>query len=299
MALHVIVGAGPIGTATSEQLMAEGHRVRVITRSGSGPDGVERVAADATDAARLTELTRGAAAVYNCANPLYHRWPTDWPPLADALLAAARATGAVLVAMSNLYGYGPVDEPMTEETPLRPSSVKGGVRARMWVQMLAAHEAGQVRVTEARASDFVGRGGHSLFTDMVLPAVKAGKAVTVPANVDVSHSLTYTVDAGRTLAALGTHEQAWGRAWHVPTAPAATLREAAQEYARIVGAPAPRIRRMPGAVLRAGSLFSPAAREFAEMRYQFERPFVLDSSAAQKEFGLEPTSLVDALRSMG
>jgi nucleoside-diphosphate-sugar epimerase len=66
----------------------------------------------------------------------------------------------------------------------------------------------------------------------------------------------------------------------------------------MVGAPEPRLRRMPALVLRAGGLFSPIAREFAKVAYQFERPFVLDSSAAQKQFGLEPTSLTDALRAM-
>ena len=40
------------------------------------------MAADATDAERLTALTRGAAALYNCANPAYHQWLTDWPPMA-------------------------------------------------------------------------------------------------------------------------------------------------------------------------------------------------------------------------
>src|SRR5262249_10884228 len=70
-ARHVMVGAGPIGPATAEHLVTDGHRVRVITRSGSGSDLVERVAADASDAERLTELTRGAAAIYNCANPPY------------------------------------------------------------------------------------------------------------------------------------------------------------------------------------------------------------------------------------
>src|SRR5436853_7699464 len=104
MALHVIVGAGPIGTATAQHLLAAGHDVRMITRSGSGPDGVERVAADATDAARLTTLAAGAAALYNCANPPYHRWPVEWPPLAAALLTSAERCGAVLVTMSNLYG---------------------------------------------------------------------------------------------------------------------------------------------------------------------------------------------------
>jgi nucleoside-diphosphate-sugar epimerase len=298
MALHVIVGAGPIGTATAEQLIADGHRVRVITRSGSGPEVVERIAANATDAERLTELTRGAAAIYNCANPPYQRWPTDWPPLATALLTAAERTGAVLVAMSNLYGYGPVDVAMTEETPMRPTSFKTGIRARMWADMLAAHQAGRIRATEARGSDYIGPRAQSLMTELVLPAVKAGRAATVPADLDAPHSWTYTVDAGRLLAVLGTREDAWGRVWHVPTAPAVSIRAAATEYARLTGAPEPRLRRMPQLALRAGGLFSATARQFTKVAYQFDRPFRLDSSAAQKQFDLEPTSLTDALRSM-
>ena len=96
--LHVIVGAGPVGTATANLLADRGEQVRVITRRGTGPERpeVERVAADATDSARLSELAEGAVALYNCANPPYHQWLTDWPPLNQALLRAAESSGAVL-----------------------------------------------------------------------------------------------------------------------------------------------------------------------------------------------------------
>jgi uncharacterized protein YbjT (DUF2867 family) len=105
MALHVIVGAGPIGTGVARLLAERGERVRVISRRGSGPDhpAVERVRADATQADRLSELATGAAALYNCANPEYHRWLTDWPPLAAALLTAAERNGAVLARSSVSY----------------------------------------------------------------------------------------------------------------------------------------------------------------------------------------------------
>jgi nucleoside-diphosphate-sugar epimerase len=257
------------------------------------------VAADATDTARLTEIAQGAAALYNCANPpKYTTWSRDWPPLAAALLGTAERTGAVLVTMSNLYGYGPVDGPMTPDLPLRAATVKGRIRAQMWREALAAHQAGRIRATEARASDFVGRGGKSIFAEMVLPRVRAGRTASAPVDFDVPHSLTFTGDAGRTLATLGTDERAWGRAWHVPTPPATTLRDAAERFARIVGAPPPRLREMPAAVLRFGALFNSGARGFVEMRYQFQRPFVLDSSETEHTFGLAPTSLDDALRSM-
>jgi hypothetical protein len=270
----------------------------VVTRSGAGPEGTRRVAADAADRDRLTELTRGAQALYNCANPRYHRWPTDWPPVAAAMLAAAESTGAGLVIMSNLYGYGPVDVPMTEDLPLAATTVKGGVRARMWRDAVEASEQGRVRVTEARASDFIGAGARSVVSDVVLPRVRTGQRAYAPIDFDQPHSLTYTGDAGRLLAVLGTDERSWGRAWHVPTAAAVTLREVAASYAQLVGAKAPRLTSVPTSVIRAIGLVNPEIREVVEMGYQFHRPFVLDSRAAEETFGLRPTALADALRTL-
>jgi len=37
MSLHVIVGAGPVGSATATLLATRGETVRLVTRSGSGP----------------------------------------------------------------------------------------------------------------------------------------------------------------------------------------------------------------------------------------------------------------------
>jgi nucleoside-diphosphate-sugar epimerase len=214
------------------------------------------------------------------------------------MLGAAERSGAVLVTMSNLYGYGPVRGPMTEDLPLAASTVKGRIRADMWRDALAAHDAGRVRVTEARASDYLGPGAASLFTTLVLPRVRIGKPAFVPANLDVPHSMTFTEDVGATLAVLGTDERSLGRVWHVPTAQPVTLRELASRFAALVGAPAPRLRAMPHAVLWIGGLVDAEAREFREVRYQFDNPWVLDSSAAEATFGLRPSPLDDALRSM-
>jgi nucleoside-diphosphate-sugar epimerase len=296
--MHLVIGAGPVGSATARALAERGERVRVVTRSGSGPvhPAIERVAADAADAPRLRELAAGASVLYNCVNPPYHRWPELWPPLAASMLAAAESVGAVLAITGNLYGYGPTDAPMTERTPLRPSSVKGGVRVRMWRDALAAHEAGRVRVVEARASDFIGVGGDSLLTTVVLSRVVRGRRAVVPAALDAPHSFTYVPDLARTLVALAADQRAWGRAWHVPSAPAVSVREAAAIACAGIGAPAPRLTRMPRAVLWAGGLANPLVRGFREMAYQFERPFVMDSSAATVTFGIEPTPLAEALR---
>ncbi|MEV0430177.1 NAD-dependent epimerase/dehydratase family protein [Micromonospora sp. NPDC050495] len=296
MALHVIVGAGPVGTATARLLADRGERVRVVTRRGTGPDhpAIERTAADAADTDRLTALTEGAAALYNCANPAYHRWPTDWPPLAAALLTAAQRTGAVLATVGNLYGYGPVDGPMTEATPLAATGVKGRVRNRMWADALAAHRAGEARITEVRGSDYLGTGGSSLAM-MVLPRVLAGRPVFLPVDWDAPHTWTYIPDVARTLVAAAAEERAWGRAWHVPSSPAVPMRDLATRAAALVGARAPRLIRMPYPLLWLAGLADPTARELRETAYQFRRPYVLDATAAERALGLTPTPLDQAL----
>ncbi|MFF0343378.1 NAD-dependent epimerase/dehydratase family protein [Kribbella sp. NPDC004875] len=294
--MRVVVGAGAVGSAVAQLLAARGEQVRVITRSGSGPDGVERVAADAK--AGLTQYVDGASAIYSCAGPAYNKWTTEWPPLNAALVAAAEASGAVLVTTGNLYGYGAVDGVMTEELPLLPNTVKGQVRAQLWSDALAAHKAGRIRTAEVRGSDYLGAGAVSPFSVSVLPKVIAGKRGLMPGNLDVPHSWTYVGDVARTLIAVGDDESAWGRAWHVPTPAPLSVRELARHAADLAGAPPARVAAMPSAILRLAGLVDPAAREMVEMQYQWQRPFVVDSTAATVAFGLKPTATDDALREM-
>lgn len=298
MSIHVIVGAGPVGLATARLLAGKGERVRLLTRSGAGPehDGIDRFAADANDSDALARHAEGAVALYCCAGPAYHRWPADWPPLGAALVRAAEASGAVLVTTSNLYGYGQVDGPMTEQLPLRPNSVKGKVRAELWADALAMHEAGRIRTAEVRGSDYLGAGTVTPFNVMVLPKVLAGQRGSVPADLDAPHSWTYVGDVARTLVAVAADENAWGRPWHVPTAPPLSIRALATRAAELAKAPVARVAKMPGFALRLAGFFNPLAREMLEMQYQLQRPFVLDSSAATSAFGIEPTSTDEALR---
>jgi len=293
--LHVVIGAGAVGSGTARHLAAAGHRVRIITRSGSGSiaAGIELVAADAVDTDRLTELATGAHAIYNCANPPYHRWATDWPPLATSLLDAAAATGARLVTMGNLYGYGSGSSPMRATDELDPPTRKGAIRVAMWEQALAAHTAGRVRISEARASDFFGAGlGDSAHLgDRVLPQLLRGKSISVIAKPDVTHSWSYIDDVCRTMVVLGTDDRSLGRAWHVPTGRPKTVREMATAVCTAAGVPVSTVRRLPPAVLRLAGLFSPIMRELPEMLYQFEEPFVIDADETTAVFGLEATPL--------
>jgi nucleoside-diphosphate-sugar epimerase len=298
MSLHVIVGAGPVGTATATVLAERGERVRVLTRRGGGPQhpAIERIAADATDADRLAALASGAAALYNCANPPYHQWFTDWPPLATALLTAAERSGAVLATASNLYGYGPVDAPITPSTPLAATHPKLKLRAQMWLDAEAAHQAGRIRATEVRASDYIE--ANSIFSIVLAKPLLAGKRAYVPAALDVPHSWTSITDVATTLITAATTGQGWGRAWLVPTNPPLTVREISARFTTLAGALAPKLTSLPYPVLWTSGLFSPTLRELRITNYQWTRPFVVDSTYTEQTLGLTPTPIDQALASI-
>jgi nucleoside-diphosphate-sugar epimerase len=292
MALHVIVGAGPVGSAVARELLDRGEQVRMITRSGSGVDGTDRVAANASDAHRLSELATGAAAIYNCVNPKYTDWETDWPPVANALLAAAESSGAVLATTGNLYVYGEVDRPMTEATPLAATGHKGKVRIQMWRDAMAAHEAGRIRAFEVRGGDYLG--GNSLMSLIIAPAMRKGRTAYVPAALDAPHTWTNVQDVAKLLVVGAGDERAWGRAWHVPSSPARTVRELTAVAAAQLGAE-PKVRSLPQSVVWTAGVFNPLLKELRETQHQFRKPFVLDSSAAEQTFGLKPASLEESV----
>ncbi|MFI0717696.1 NAD-dependent epimerase/dehydratase family protein [Streptomyces sp. NPDC021224] len=295
MSLHVVVGAGPTGSAVARLLAGSGERVRVVSRRGAGPDhpDIERVAADATDVEALVAAAKGASVLFNCAMPPYDRWPAEWPPLAAALLSAAERTGAAYVMLGNTYGYGAVDGPLTEDLPMAATTVKGRVRARMWADALAAHEAGRVRVTEVRATEYLGAGAASLYTLLVVPVVLAGQPVTYPGDLDAPHSWSHTGDVARTLVAAGRHEGAFGRAWHVPSTSDLPARLLTARLAEIAGAPAPVLDVMPQEELRRLGRADPVMAEIPEMRYLYQQPHILDATRTVRELGLGPATPLD------
>lgn len=292
---HVVLGAGPVGRAVVASLVARGIHPVVVTRSGASVPGASSRAADVTDPAQAAAAVTGADVVYQCAQPEYHRWPEEFPALQAGIVDAAAAAGALLVVAENLYGYGPHDGPLTEGLPLAATTRKGAVRARMWRDLEAAHEAGRLRVVAGRASDFFGPGveGSAVGERFFGPLV-AGKAAEIAGDPDRLHTYTYVGDFGEALVRLSETPATWGRAWHVPNAPTGTTRTLAEQAALLAGT-TPRLRTFARWQLRLVGLFVPPVRETVEMLYEFEHDFVVDHSAYAAHCGDHATPLAESL----
>ncbi|MFC8799095.1 NAD-dependent epimerase/dehydratase family protein [Promicromonospora sp. NPDC057138] len=297
---HLIVGAGPIGRHVAALLAERGSRVSVASRSGrsTGIDGVEHLALDAADADALARAAEGADYLYNCANPAdYTQWERVWPPLAASLLSAAERSGAVYAITGTLYPYGPVDVPLSEELPEAATDHKGLLRARMWAEAKAAHDAGRLRVVEVRGSDYMGRGvGGNGHISRLVPDAMRGKRVTMMGRTDLPHTFTDVADAARTLVAAAEDPGAHGRVWHVPSNAPVSQAQALTDVLASAGKPPVKISSLRGAALGATALVSPFMREMREIIYQWERPYVLDDSAARARFGITPTPWAEVCR---
>lgn len=92
--IHVIFGTGPLGRWTAKALIQMDKTVRMVNRSGMVSDplpGVEVTASDAYDTARAIEVTRGAATVYQCAQPHYEEaFGLSATPLKEAIAKTLR-----------------------------------------------------------------------------------------------------------------------------------------------------------------------------------------------------------------
>lgn len=319
--LHVVLGAGQVGPRLADLLLARGHRVRIVRRGEAGADrpGLEWARADLTDAAAAARAAAGAAVIYDCTNPAgYGTWDETLPPLKRGIREAAARTGALLVSLDNLYMLGaPADgAPLREDTPMRPRSKKGELRARLATELMEAHARGALRATVGRASDFFGPGAGkmSLYGDDFVRRLARGWGAMVLGDPDLPRSYSYVPDVVAGLAALGARpDLSEGKVFHLPvawsperwsaTAPSAPSRRASAcgtrafvaRFAEILGV-APRTWRMPGWAFRVLGLVSRDVGAVHEMLYQWEMPFVVDDRRFVETFGLGATSVEQAVR---
>ncbi|WP_100445182.1 NAD-dependent epimerase/dehydratase family protein [Glycomyces xiaoerkulensis] len=281
--LHVVLGAtGAIGAAVVAELTDRGHRVRAVSRNGGDPDGFK---ADVATTEGAVAACEGADVVYQCAQPPYAGWTERFPGLVDAVLTGVEAAGAKLVMADNLYVYGPVDGPMTEDHPYEAAYPKGRVRAEIDRLILRAHDSGRIRAALGRASDYYGPGGvATILGPNVFAAAVEGRTIRWVGDLDQPHTVSYLPDIAAALATLGEHDHADGRAWHLPAADAVTGREFLA-LVRAAAGGSPRSAGLGRGAERLIGLFNPTVRELAETRYQRDRPFVVDDSAFREAFG--------------
>lgn len=296
----VITGAGPIGSTLARHYADEDIGVRVLTRSGSGPEHplIERRRVDVNDRVALAEAAGQASVIHHCIHASAYdaeAWEAELPGAERTMLDVAAETGATVVFPESLYAFDLNRQPVRETTPIVATTGKPGVRARL----LAARAASPVPTISVAASDYFGPGAGAnahLGDRMVQPAI-TGRTVRPLGSVDQPHSWTYLPDLAAAMIAAARLDSASNRVLFAPTPEPRTQREMANAFAQAAGRSSATVRPVPSWLLRTLGRVHRGTAGLVEMLHLFEHPQVMDSTATEQLLGLSPTPWEDAVRS--
>lgn len=296
-----ILGAGgAIANHLAQSLAEQQKPFRLVSRTAHpAAAATERITADLTNPDDAVRAVAGSSVAVLLVGLRYDRrvWAEQWPRIMANTIEACRRAGAKLLFFDNVYMYGRVDGPMTEETPFRPSSRKGEIRARIATSLIDAWQSGQVTGMIARAADFYGPATSTgLPNVLVFDAFAKKQKASWLVNAGVPHSLTYTPDAARALVTLLDADTAWNQTWHLPTtANPPTGHELIAMAAEAMRVP-PRSRVLNRPMMRVVGWFNPIVGELGEMLYQYDSPYLFDSSKFARAFGFAGTPYAEGLR---
>ncbi len=293
MAVTTILGAGgTIGNELAKILAAENKPFRLVARNPKPMAGAELVAADLADREQTIRAVEGSSTVHLVAGLKYDAavWRALWPRMMANAIEACKRAQAKLLFLDNVYMYGRVKGAMTEETPHNPCSKKGEVRAQIATMLMSEVKAGNLQAMIARAPDFYGPDTpNGVANVLVFEPLAKGSSGSWLVNANVPHSLIYTPDAARGMAMLADRESAWNQVWHLPTVPEPpTGREFIAMAAKELGV-APKFRVLSRPMLKVVGWFNPQVGALYEMLYQYDSPYLFDSSKFAREFGFAGT----------
>jgi nucleoside-diphosphate-sugar epimerase len=297
--MHTILGInGVTGIEIAKNLKEKGIPVRGVSRRPFAGDW-KHVQADVMDLESLKNAIKGSDVVYFCVGLEYNIkvWQRDWLPMIEKTIQACLANSAKLVFIDNVYMYGLVEGKMTENTPMKPSSLKGDIRKAIAEKIMDAFQNRGLKGSIARAADFYGpNSDKSVIADTVFKNLQKGKSAQWFGDINKVHSFTYTKDIGKAAVILGTDARANGKVWHLPTAPNPWTGQQIVDFVAKDMGQKPKVTALKGLLMTVLGVFIPIIKEFKEMMYQYEQDYVFSSDLFEKTFGMKATSMEEGLR---
>ncbi len=290
--LTVVFGNGAIGHLVTEALASRGDNVRIAQRKQPATlaPNVAFMATDILDAAAVRRAVEGADQVVMSVGFTYDSrlWRKVWPLAMSNMIAACAAVGARVVFIDNLYQLGPQTTPRTETMALTTSGEKPVILAEVTRMWMAARD--RVRFAALRCPDFYGPGvqgshlGTSAFGEMA-----KGKAAQMVVPIDTPHDFAYAPDIARAaVTLLDAPDDAFGQIWNVPCAPTRTPREILQLGASAMAMPLKTLV-IPLWILPVAGLFQRFMKEVVDVKFTWDRPYIVDSSKFARRFWSDAT----------
>ena len=298
--MQTILGStGTIGNELAKALTQYTDKIRLVSRNPKKiNEGDELVSADLLSAEETMKAVEGSEVVYLTVGLKYDIkvWQTQWIKIIRNVIEACKKNNSKFVFFDNIYVYGKVNGWITEDSPIKPDSEKGKVRAELHKTIMNEVAQGNLKAIIARAADFYGPNTPLGFVNiLVFENYKKGKKAQWQIDADKKHTFTYTPDAGKATAILGNTESAYNQVWHLPTdRNALTGKEFIELAAKAFGVK-PEYTILKKWMLTMVGLFVKEIKENNEMLYQNNSDYLFDSSKFEKAFNIKPTSYEEGI----
>ena len=299
MKLISILGAnGAVAVPLSKELIKHNVAIRQVSRNPKKVNGSdELMPADLTKPEEVNRAIVGSDIVIVTVGFEYKLsvWQKVWPPFIQSVVDACARHKAKLVFFDNIYMIDPSHlGNITEESPTKPNTGKGKVRAEVNQIIWDAVKAGKIEAIIARAADFIAV-KNSVFGLTLLSNLKSGKPADWLRSADKLHNFTYVEDAGRALAMVALADDTWNQVWNMPATKAMTGTQWVDLCAKVTGTKS-KIRVAPGWLVTVLGWFNPMMKEIGEMSYQWAADYKLNSDKMEKRFNFVQTPLEDAIK---
>jgi len=301
--MHTILGAGgAVANALTRELVNNNETIRLVSRKPINQTGknITWRKADLLNYNEVLEAAKGSTVIYLTAGLVYDKniWQQQWPVIMQNVSNAAKATGARLIFFDNIYMYGLVNGPITEDTPYNPVSVKGEIRAKIATTLMDEVKAGNINASIARGADFYGTENMNSFLDMmVIDKFAKKQRAQWMGDVNKLHNFSFIPDMGKAVYLLGQKPESDNQVWHMPTA--APL-PGKQFIEMIVGTYNidPKYFAIKKFMLQIFGLFDPLVKGTVEMYYQYNHDYNFNSAKFEKAFNFKPTTYQDGFKQL-
>lgn len=294
----LVLGAtGGTGRAIVEELLRREIPVIAFGRSSAK---LQQMAAELGDPALLScytgdvfqtkevqQAAKGVEVIFQCASVPYHEMNDRQLPLGQSVLQAAETLGSKVVVVDGIYPYSirSSNEPITEDYPKQPPTVKG--RTKLALEQLIFDPHWQsLQAMIVRLPDYYGPSANQAsYVFSTLQSIAHGKIGMFIGNTKIAREYVYLPDAAHMIVELACREQAYGQNWHIPSAgpiDGKTLIALAREAAQKGNKPVIPLGKWS---LRLLGRSVPVMKEIVEMLYLTEKPLLLSGRKYEQYIG--------------
>lgn len=301
--MHTILGAGgAVANALTRELINNNQTIRLVSRKPLQQTGenITWQKADLLNYNEVLEAAKGSTVIYLTAGLVYDKniWQQQWPVIMQNVINAAKATGARLIFFDNIYMYGLVNGPITEDTPYNPCSIKGEVRAKIATTLMDEVKAGNINASIARGADFYGTENMNSFLDlMVIDKFAKKQRAQWMGDVNKLHNFSFIPDMGKAVYLLGQKPESDNQVWHMPTAAPLSGKQFIEMIAANYNVDS-KYFAIKKFMLQLLGLFDPLVKGTIEMYYQYNHDYNFNSAKFEKAFNFKPTTYQDGFKQL-